>query len=145
MLKEILSSLDRGSLDLITIDNAASISKMAVAFLAKDPDQIRTVELDNVLDILKISNILYTHTNRAILSLEDGVSDLLVVKYDKMTGNKAPVGAPPVHFSEAVQDTIANDTSDLTEIVRRVKHNGMMFYDSITNINPRPIQEDFMI
>lgn len=144
MLKECLASLDNGSLEMITPNNSIAISKLAIRLLSIQEDKVTKVDLDQMLDILKISNILYNNTNRDLLPLEDGVYDLLVVKYDLLTGNKAPVGARPIHFNEEVQDTVAREDHDLTEIVRRVNKDEMLYFDALTN-NVSPIPEDFII
>lgn len=144
MLKQILASLDAGSLDMITPENSIMISDMTVKYLSIPDGEIQAVDLENMLDILKISNILYNNTSRNLLPLEDGVYDLLVVKYDNITGNKAPVGAKPIYFNENTQDSLEK-SENLTEIVRRVeKKDEMLFFDSITN-NSMPIPQDYII
>jgi len=145
MLKDILGSLNNGSLDMITPANSSKISEMASNFISKPDKDIIKADLEEMLDILKISNILYNNTNRALLPLEDGVYDLLVVKYDTITKGKAPVGARPIHFNEQLQDSIATTDHELTEVVRRVaRKDNMLFFDAITK-NSTPIASDFYI
>lgn len=144
MFKEILRTLDKGSLEMINLETSKLISDTAVSLLNTADKEITKVDLEKMLDILKISNILYNNTNRAMLPLEDGVYDLLVVKYDSITGNKAPVGAKPIYFNEETQDTLAQEAHGLSEVVRRVDKSNMLFFDAITN-NSAPIREDFII
>ena len=144
MLKQILASLDTGSLDMITPENSINISTMATHYISMKDEDIKAVDLENMLDILKISNILYNNTDRSLLPLEDGIYDLLVVKYDNITGNKAPVGAKPIYFNQNTQDCLVQ-SDNLMEIVRRVdKKDEMLFFDAITR-NSMPIREDFII
>ena len=76
MFKEILRTLDKGSLEMINLETSKLISDTAVSLLNTADKEITKVDLEKMLDILKISNILYNNTNRAMHPLEDGVNDL---------------------------------------------------------------------
>lgn len=58
--------------------------------------------------ILRISNIAYNNTSNAILPLDDGIYDQLLVVYSKYNPNYQ-VGARPIVFEEQPQNEIIND------------------------------------
>lgn len=59
-------------------------------------------EIDEMEIIITLSNILYNNTSSENLILEDGVYDLLVVKYKNTTGHEI-VGAPPIQFPDDIK------------------------------------------
>ena len=90
----ILNELLKGNINIVICNKTQLISQV-MTFLNSDNSSIE--ELDNIYNILKISNILYNNTSLDFLLLEDGVYDLLLEKY-KIYRNDAPVGAEPVYF-----------------------------------------------
>lgn len=58
-------------------------------------------DIDEMEWIILVSNIIYNNTSKNNLILEDGIYDLLVVKYKNITGNDI-VGAPPVTFPDDI-------------------------------------------
>lgn len=90
-------NIQRG-LDVVYQD-ATAINKEVLQLLSTDnPSKF---EIDEMEIIITLSNILYNNTSKDNLILEDGIYDLLVVKYKNTTGRDI-VGAPPVHFSEKI-------------------------------------------
>lgn len=80
--------------------NANQINKDVMELLYNDNPSEK--DILNMYKILVISNILYNNTSGDNLVLEDGIYDLLVVKYKSITGNDV-VGAPPVHFPDNIR------------------------------------------
>jgi NAD-dependent DNA ligase len=144
-VKEVLESVRKGDLSLLTQMSIKNINESTIIFLKYAPET--DGELDMMRDIIEISNILYNNTDRSILPLEDGVYDLLVVKYNKLTGGKAPVGALPIQFKQNTEPDLlekacANENAPL-EIVSRVQGiNEMLFFKALTS-NSMPIPSDF--
>ena len=66
-------------------------------------DQPTDDDINNMRIILEISNVLYNNTSNNILPLEDGIYDLLIMKYKFFTG-KNIIGARPVHFENQNQN-----------------------------------------
>ena len=139
MLSKIKEKLLKGNLSVIDGKVVLAINDMATAFLSN-----KQVNLNDIYDLLVISNILYNNTSRNILPLEDGVYDLVVAKYNNLTGGKAPVGAIPVHFDEEELNTIPiDDSMDKKIVIERIsKRDNMLFYDNIIK-NQNPIKADF--
>ena len=61
--------------------------------------------------VLKISNILYNNTDLDLLLIEDGVYDLLVEEFRKLTGT-IPVGAPPIRITNVINQDVNEDISN---------------------------------
>ncbi len=81
--------------------NSQVINQEVLRLLSISDNQITQDDTDNMCTILIISNILYNNTINTVLPLEDGLYDLLVVKYKNVTGNDI-VGAVPVYFPENI-------------------------------------------
>lgn len=94
MNKNIQKGLDIVYQDANLI-NQEVLQLLSATNLSKD-------EVDEIEIILTLSNILYNNTSQNNLILEDGVYDLLVVKYKEATGNDI-VGAAPIQFPDSVQ------------------------------------------
>ena len=90
-IHEILVNLEAGK-NILTSPDIVAINQICSEFLN---GTMYSNDLETIREILVISNILYNNTDMDILPLEDGIYDLVVVKYNKLTGGKAPVGAPP--------------------------------------------------
>jgi len=143
-VKDVLKSVRKGELDLLNTLTIVNINKNARIFLEHDPE-VKS-ELEMMRDILEISNILYNNTDREMLPLEDGVYDLLVVKYNNLTGGKAPVGAPPIQFNQVYQSNLlekhkAGD-GPIQAVVRVKNKDDMLFFNALT-ANSKPIPSDF--
>lgn len=96
-LSDILDSLKKGRLDLITIENSTLINKCTIDLLSKETHDVG--EITKMGLIINISNILYNNTDKSILPLEDGVYDLLSVLYKKYN-QYYQVGATPINFEQ---------------------------------------------
>lgn len=77
------------------------INDEVVRLLSLPDGSVTDIDINNMYHIIVISNILYNNTSQNNLILEDGVYDLLVVKYKNITGCDI-VGAPPVKFPDSI-------------------------------------------
>ena len=144
LLDKALTTLYMGSLDAITPELKIEMSNMAQMYLNKT--SFTQEDVENIIKILKISNILYNNTSIEVLPLEDGVYDLLVVLADNLTGGKAPVGAPPIQFKEAepkAQSEIPINLNTKTEVIKLINKDSMVFFNNLTKNSVIP--EDFII
>jgi NAD-dependent DNA ligase len=132
MYKQIIESLLRGDASCLTFDVISNINQVTMSLINKE--SLTEYEVEVVGDILHISNIIYNNTDRSVLVLEDGIYDLLIVKYQKYNPN-FQVGAEPVHF-----DTINfNGTAEVApkKIVANpfqkisLNRNDMLFYKDL--------------
>lgn len=97
IVRSILEDTKQGKLIALRDDNKIFLNNLAVKILNdNNPDEI-TKQM--MLDIVTISNILYSNYSSEILVLEDGVYDLLMVKC-KQCCSSYPVGAIPVNFGD---------------------------------------------
>lgn len=136
---EILSELYNGKINISHDDNIM-INKLCAGFLNGTYNDMETIK-----NILIISNILYNNTTNTVLPLEDGVYDLVVVKYNNITGDKAPVGAPPIQFdvnSEKANTEILEKHDELIQVVQMVDVDGLLYGRNIM-ANQQPIREDY--
>ena len=69
--------------------------------------------------VLLISNIIYNNTE-INPPIEDGIYDLLVVKYNKLVETGAPVGAPPIEFERITNENYTPDSKDDTSSPKRI-------------------------
>ena len=130
----ILEDLYKGNPNIVN-DESTAINSAVQKFLCSQEQP----DIEEMRKIILISNILYNNSNERP-PLEDGVYDLLVVKYNNLTGGKSPVGAPPIQF-ELKEETVLEKKEDkLLEIATRVQgKEDMLFYDAlVTNSNPIP-------
>lgn len=77
------------------------INDEVIRILNVPNENITATDIDNMYNILILSNILYENTCSNILPLDDGIYDLLVVKYKHITG-KNVIGAVHVKFPDEV-------------------------------------------
>lgn len=118
-IHEILVNLEAGK-NILTSPDSVAINQICSEFLN---GTMYSNDLETIREILVISNILYNNTDMDILPLEDGIYDLVVVKYNKLTGGKAPVGAPPTN-------NLKLNTKDL----RNIAENNSMGIDAMIAI-----------
>lgn len=142
-IKEILATLKNGIID-ISLSDVQTMNSICTAFINN-----QTSNLDVIKDIIEISNILYNNTSRTILPLEDGLYDLVVAKYNVVTGNKAPVGAIPVDIDrtnivEDLDDELLDKSNDgMVDVVTIIPdHSNMIYYDRIAMTN-KPLESDY--
>lgn len=137
---QILNELKSGEIN-INPEDVRNINSICVRYLNGNYTNMSTIR-----DILEISNILYNNTSREMLPLEDGVYDLVIAKYNKQTGNNAPVGATPVAIdtSDNVVDIDKNTLEDepLLDIIAVPDKRNMWYFDQIAHNVPY-IKEDF--
>ena len=119
----------------IIYNDSRNMNEEVMNLLNIPDENISQYDLDNMNLILTISNILYNNTSQNILPLEDGIYDLLVVKYKNLTGRDI-VGAPPVRFPDDIK--INKPTQELipgivylTEEENEYIDNQMIYYNDI--------------
>lgn len=83
------------------------INEEVLRLLSIPDDKLSQYDLDDMNTILTISNILYNNTSQNVLPLEDGIYDLLIVKYKNVTGMDI-VGAIPVKFPDNIRSNNPN-------------------------------------
>lgn len=115
-------------------NDSKNMNEEVMNLLSIPDESVNQDDLDKMNTILIISNILYNNTSQNVLPLEDGVYDLLIVKYKNITGQDV-VGAPPVRFPD---DIIINTSKQ--ELVPGIIYltdeendyiNNMIFHDDI--------------
>ena len=84
------------------LEDSFIINQEVVRLLSIPDDKLSELDISDMCTILTISNIIYENTSKNILILEDGVYDLLMVKYKNKTDLNI-IGAVPVNFSDEVQ------------------------------------------
>ena len=136
-----IDDLNKGSLNSITFDFCNELNKITTELLQKKDNEIDQEDLSNMYGILLISNILYNNTTREILPLEDGVYDLLVVKYVNLTNGQSPVGAKPIIF-DPVQETVVGGApkrnDGLIKVIERINTDNMLYFNELRR-NSMPI------
>ena len=141
-ITEILQSLLKGTI-IINQSDIVLINNLSIMFLNG-----QYTNFDTINEILQISNILYNNTSREVLPLEDGVYDLVVAKYDALTNNGAPVGAPPIKVQikeeDMGSDTVITSTDNKLDIVGFIDTSDMKYFNNLIN-NSRPDPLDYII
>ena len=145
---KVIQDLRTGSMESLTPELIKLMNQIAVDFLYEKDDTKSATMLPDIYGILMISNILYNNTALDILPLEDGVYDLVVVKYNNFTGDQSPVGAVPVvidtstsKVGNANDSVLNNSQSEIgkLEVCKRVKKDDMIFFNNIV-ANSIPMQ-----
>lgn len=124
-----------GKLDWLTDDFVKWMNDTIVSLL--NSSELDNELLENSYAILLLSNILYNNTSMEILPLEDGVYDMAVVKYNNITGDNSPVGAPPVIFDNITNNTISTESSNgkLPKVLHHYGPKEDLFYNEIMGPN----------
>ena len=81
------------------------INDEVIRLLSLPEESIDWSEVKTMGIIITLSNILYNNTSQNVLPLEDGIYDLLVVKYKNHTGMDI-IGATPIHFPDDIKINI---------------------------------------
>lgn len=126
-LKEILNRIKSGDISILTNESVRLINNLTLSLLNKN--EMMPDEIDNMDDILHISNILYNNTDRSMLPLEDGVYDLLLEKYKKYNPNYQ-VGAEPVYFLSAPEFETVKEIKPLFKTID-INKDDMVFYEDL--------------
>ena len=130
VIEESIKALNNNDLSCVNDELINCMNNIAMAFIHGNE-----IELEDVYGTLMISNVLYNNTTASMLPLEDGVYDLVVTKYNNVTGGNSPVGAKPIVF-DPVNDTVVTKgtakTSDgLIKVVSRVEDaDKLIFFDN---------------
>ena len=134
-----------GSLeDLNKPEVVARINQIVTDFLQKQEYDIEVIKT-----ILVISNIVYNNTDRNRLFLEDGIYDLAINQFNKITGGLSPVGAPPVSFPCQEDGTGPFQPAPTPEGVINPFHwvdtNNMIYFDDIGSYSNQMLLSDFSV
>ena len=142
-ITEILQRLINYGENIVNQYDIVLINRLCTSFLN---DEFK--DLNCINEILQISNILYNNTTRTVLPLEDGVYDLVVAKYDALTNNGAPVGAPPVKVQikeeDIGSDTVITTNDSKIEIVGIIDTSNMQYFKNLIR-NSYPDFRDYII
>ena len=121
----------------IIYQDSKVINQEVIRLLSIPDEIISEDDIDTMCVILTISNILYNNTSQNVLPLEDGIYDLLIVKYKNITG-KDIVGAIPVRFPDIVESNTNNKELIPGIIYMDEKENeyidNMMYHDALYRI-----------
>ena len=141
LLKKAINDVRSGDLNWMTSDFTEWINNRSISFLnTEEPDKEM---VEDIYAILILSNILYNNTTMEILPLEDSIYDMVVVKYDNITGGYSPVGAEPITFDGMtsnihVQEDANTKSNELPKIFHHYRNddeNRPLFYDEIMSPN----------
>ena len=100
MLKfnKIYNSLISGSISDLTVTNIIRMNNYYYKLL--NQNILTQEELDDIQQVLIMSNILWNNTDKDMLILDNGVYDLLLEKYRLYRPDDGSiVGAPPIYFN----------------------------------------------
>ena len=86
----------------IIYNDSKNMNDEVIRLLSLPDEMVNQNDLDKINLILTISNILYDNTSQNVLPLDEGIYDLLVVKYKNVSGCNV-VGSPPVRFPEGIK------------------------------------------
>lgn len=105
-------------------------------------------EISEMRLIIILSNILYNNTSSDNLILEDGIYDLLIVKYKNVTGRDM-IGAIPIKFPDTVKPVkttkeLVPGVTYLSEDEEDFIKNQMIYYDDIYYKNKILTPEDLL-
>ena len=142
-VSEILQRLINYGENIITQDDIIIINRLSMGFIDGYFNDLKCIN-----EILQISNILYNNTTKTVLPLEDGVYDLVVAKYDALTNNGAPVGAPPIKVSvkeeDIGSDSVITSNDSKLEIVGIIDTSNMQYFKNLIH-NNYPDYRDYII
>lgn len=151
MLKRIYNRLLSGDCS-ISYEEVQSMNQAAMDILNKEESQAKGFlppdMIEIVIDLIKISNLLYNNNANGYLPLNDDIYDRLVVLC-KRYNVVPPVGAPPVVFHN-IENVIENtkyesSPNEKKEVIRFVPgKDQMIFFPDLSHTIP-PIPEDFII
>ena len=127
ILDNLIESISKGDLSVLDVQTVKYINDKTMEILGTKDLSPFQYQIGN--KIVLLSNILYNNTDRAVLPLEDGVYDLLIVK----TGSNI-VGAPP---TENVFDDTFSSKDKAEQLINpvsfmdREKVSDFLYYDEI--------------
>lgn len=129
----------------IVYQDANEINQQVMRWLSSN--SLSDHDLYGMKTIILLSNILYNNTSNNNLILEDGIYDLLMVRYKNETGNDI-VGAPPIQFLDGImvnksKEELIPGIIYLTEEEKKYIDNQMIYHDDIYR-NKRITSEDML-
>lgn len=127
-LIEIINQLKNGDISCITQENVRLINNLTLSLLNKN--EYIADELNDMYNILWISNILYNNTDRSMLPLEDGIYDLLQENYKKYNPNYQ-VGAEPIFFEPTEQFETIQELKPLFR-EKNIDTSDILFYNELS-------------
>ena len=148
-LREIVNKLKQGDITAIEgkIEYINSIAMLLMYYNGDYNDEI----VEDMGNIIEISNILYNNTSRNMLPLEDGVYDLLLETYRKYVPDYK-IGAEPILFQES-EEKISNQPINPIEKVDIDKINEGLYPEIYFNrklqrkdlmINPIYVEKEYI-
>ena len=137
-LNTILECLYQGTIpDKVDgIDIKQGISNITMEIL--DENCIDPLRFDYMNKIIMISNILYNNTSRDILPLEDGVYDLLLVRYMQVDPSYQ-IGAPVINF---IDNPISMAVEEVQEPFTIIDKEDFLYDAEILRQKIAPIERD---
>lgn len=131
ILDNLIEYVSKGELSVLDVPTVKYINDKTMEILSTKDLSTFQYQVGN--KILQLSNILYNNTNRAVLPLDDGVYDLLIIK----VGNV--VGAPPT--TPVFDDTFnardkEHELINPVSFVDREKVQDFLYYNDIGGYRP---------
>ena len=110
---------------------------------------INQSNVEEVLILLKISNVLYNNNANGYLPLDDNIYDALIVLC-KNNNIKYPIGAPPVHFkninNQLELETNSVQSKEMKTVIKFVPDKDkMLYFDRLASDVTPSMEEDFII
>ena len=128
MFKNVVYNIQQGN---INIDDNTKINMSATALIFLKEKHTNADMLEQIKDILNISNMLYNNTDIDILPLEDGVYDLVLEKYKNYNPNYQ-VGAEPIDIKNLDNSIKSNnDKPNLFVKLDKINKDEMFYYDDL--------------
>lgn len=108
MFKEVVNKLLQGDITCLTREVVEDMNEFTVDTVKHNMNP-NNETLDNIFDVVYISNILYNNTDRTMLPLDDGVYDMAFQYYKNYRDDYYKlIGAPVVHFANYNEKVIEN-------------------------------------
>lgn len=144
-LKDILLRLKNGDISCITDEAVNLINDIAIGIISADSTlSMSAQDIDDINDIIEISNILYNNTTMNILPLDDGIYDMLMIIV-KRYNSEYKVGAKPVYFEDKSSGNALTAIDPF--VVRDKRLNDNIYGSDFQSLNwsyhkPLPIEYD---
>lgn len=135
-MKDLLAKLSSGVIPDIIYDNEFlnNTNNLVINILNMETWDVDTV--NQVYDILEISNILYNNTSNTVLILDDGVYDRLLERYKNYDSNYQ-IGAKPINFKESPDNEIL-DTKIMCSYINREDYENQIYIEDINSYKSMP-------
>lgn len=147
-LQNILNTLRKGDLSIITNDTRIFMNEKAGEFLKFAVDKV-TLNDSHIVELeclIRICNILYNRTDMELLPIDDGVYDLLL-EYYKKYNQKFQIGSEVINFAPTnneIEKEIINPIRFYSEEEIKKKDNDF-FYNRLISIESDMDKHDLKI